>query len=277
VSIAFVAWKLLPIAAIPLNESLYVPMMAAAIWSLLRVVCNPSIGRAVAAGVIGGIAAITRSTLLLTFAFAWPACWLALRAARRRAAIVGVIAATTLAVFSLIAIRNAIVSHRFVPASTELGVTLLGGNEIPEGVTLDMSKRGRLYAQAGISDMTAQVIEYAITAPGRFTLHQGRKALFALGFYEAYAPGWGYSPVYMAVWLAAIPGLIVALRMPSLPPAAVMLPAVIAIVQFVAIVIIYPKGERLIVPIHTALVPYAAIAAWWLTTGRRGGGYNVAR
>jgi hypothetical protein len=92
-------------------------------------------------------------------------------------------------------------------------------------------------------------------------MHQGRKALFALGFYEPYAPGWGYSPVYIAVWMSALAGLIVALRMRSLPRPAILIPALIAMVQFVAVVIIYPKGERLIVPIHTALLPYSAIAA----------------
>jgi hypothetical protein len=30
----------------------------------------------------------------------------------------------------------------------------------------------------------------------------------------------------------------------------------------VAVVIVYPKGERLIVPIYTMLVPYSAITAW---------------
>jgi hypothetical protein len=28
------------------------------------------------------------------------------------------------------------------------------------------------------------------------------------------------------------------------------------------VVIVYPKGERLIVPIYTMLVPYSAITAW---------------
>ena len=40
-----------------------------------------------------------------------------------------------------------------------------------------------------------------------------------------------------------------------------MLPLVIAVTQYVALVIVYPKGERLILPIHTLLTPYAAIAA----------------
>ena len=42
------------------------------------------------------------------------------------------------------------------------------------------------------------MIEYAISEPGLFAMNLGRKALFVLGFYEPYAPGWGYSPVYIA-------------------------------------------------------------------------------
>jgi hypothetical protein len=42
----------------------------------------------------------------------------------------------------------------------------------------------------------------------------------------------------------------------------VLIPLLISLTQFIAIVIVYPKGERLVVPIHTLLVPYAAVAAW---------------
>ena len=45
------------------------------------------------------------------------------------------------------------------------------------------------------------------------------------------------------------------------PSTAVLLPLVIALTQYLALVIVYPKGERLILPIHTLLAPYAAIAA----------------
>jgi hypothetical protein len=217
---------------------------------------------------VSALAAMTRSTILFAFALVWPACWMAWRMRPDRARLLATLAGVTLAVFSLIAVRNWLVANKFAPTSTELGVTLLGGNEIPPGVTIDMSKRAALYPRLGIGDQTAQVIEYAVTAPGIFAMHQGRKALFALGFYEPYAPGWGYSPVYIAVWIAALAGLVVALRIKTLPPAAVLIPALIALTQFAAVVLIYPKGERLIVPIHTALLPYASIAAWRLWSWR---------
>jgi len=42
-----------------------------------------------------------------------------------------------------------------------------------------------------------------------------------------------------------------------------LLPALIALTQFIAVVIVYPKGERLIVPMHTLLVPYSAVTVWY--------------
>ncbi|HZL94066.1 MAG TPA: hypothetical protein VFB99_10495, partial [Vicinamibacterales bacterium] len=84
-----------------------------------------------------------------------------------------------------------------------------------------------------------------------------------------YAPGWGYSPVYIAVWTSAIWGLVVLARggQPLVP---MLMPLLIAITQFAAVVIVYPKGERLILPIHTLLIPYSAIAAHelWMRVAR---------
>ena len=260
----FIAWKLWPIAAQPLNESLFVPLLAASAWSLMRSSVDDRPRMAIRSGVFTGLTSITRSTALLAWVVTLPACWLAMKGIRQRTRLIVLIAVICLAIFSLITVRNWIVAGVFAPTSTELGVTLLGGNEVPEGVTIDLSRRSGIYRALGISDLTATVIEYALTAPGSFIQHQLRKSLFALGFYEPYAPGWGYSPVYIAVWTTAIVGLILVWRSGQ-PSIVVLLPALIALTQFVAVVIVYPKGERLIVPIHTLLVPYSAIAAWRAT------------
>ncbi len=257
----FIAWKFWPIAAQPLNESLYVPLLAATAASLIRLCRQPQRRAALTSGLLSGLTTITRSTALLSWVIVWPACWLAMKGVPRRHAAITTLAASTLAVFSLISIRNWIVAGVFAPSSTELGITLLGGNEVPPGVTINLATRAPLYQGFGISDHTATVIEYAITAPGLFAKHLGHKALFALGFYEPYAPGWGYSPVYVAVWASALVGLWLAVRR-SERVIPVLLPALIAVTQFVAVVIVYPKGERLIVPIYTMLVPYSAITAW---------------
>ena len=257
---AFMWWKFRHIAAQPLNESLYVPLLVATAAGLVRLCRFPTHTAALRTGIVSGLATITRSTALLSWAIVWPVCWLAMKRARRRHSLMTVVIAATLAVFSLIAIRNWIVARVFAPTSTELGITLLGGNEVPPGVQIDLAKRAAVYQRFGISDLTATVIEYAITAPGLFAQNMGRKAVFALGFYEPYAPGWGYSPVYIAVWTSAVAGVLVAWR--SQRSLVVLLPALIALTQYIAVVIVYPKGERLIVPIHTLLIPYSAITLW---------------
>lgn len=262
VSGLFLYWKLAPISADLLSESLYVPLLAASTLAIVECCRTPSNRNAVVAGLLSGFTAITRSTSLLAWVAVWP--MVANQARRRRAGVRPAVAliGCTLAVFALIAIRNGLVSYRFVPASTEFGITLRGGNEPPPDLQLNAAPREALYRSLNIGGHTAEVIEYAIAAPGRFAGNIGHKALFALGFYEGYAPGWGNSPVYIAAWIAALAGVVIVRRGSS--DSAAMVPLIVALTQYLAIVIVYPKGERLIVPIHTMLIPYAVIAADWL-------------
>ena len=103
------------------------------------------------------------------------------------------------------------------------------------------------------------MIEYAITEPGLFACNLGRKALFVLGFLRAVRAGLGLLAGLHAIWITAIAGLWLAIkrRRPMWP---ILIPLLISLTQFIAIVVVYPKGERLVVPIHTLLIPYSAIA-----------------
>lgn len=259
-AVLFVWWKFWPIALDLLSESLYIPLLAAATLAAIIAAQQPSNRRAAVAGVLTGVATITRSTALLGWPVVALAAWTAWRPLAARPRLMAILLGCAVAVFSLIAIRNWIVSYRFSPASTEFGVTLLGGNIPPDDLTIDRSPRRPLYERWRLDEATARVIEYAITAPRAFAANLGRKALFALGFYELYADGWGISPVYIVVWTSAIAGLMLG-RPPGTPWWLFALPAMIALSQYVAVVAVYPKGERLILPIHTLLVPYSAIAA----------------
>jgi hypothetical protein len=261
-------WKFAPIAADLLNESLYIPLLVAWTGSLIAASLQPSTKRAAITGVLAGFAALTRSTLTLSWLVVWPA--LAWRWWRTRRALLAIVLGCSLAVFSLMGIRNQIVSGKFVTSPTGMGITLLGGNQPPPEVVMNMAARKALYDRLGITGYTAEVVEYAISAPGPFAANMGRKALFALGFYEPYAEGWGYSPVYIATWIGAACGLVLLLRTQP-PDVAVLWPLLIALTQYVAVVLVYPKGERLILPVHTLLIPYAAVAAqalWLRVTGR---------
>ena len=165
--------------------------------------------------------------------------------------------------------RNWIVAGVATPIPTEGAITLLGGNEPPPGLTIEPARRA-FYQRFAISDITATVIEYAITEPGGFAGNIGRKALFVLGFYEPYAPGWGYSPVYILTWITAVAGVWLAIKRRRGSTWPVLIPLLISLTQFIAIVIVYPKGERLVVPIHTLLIPYSAIATWFVVARVRG-------
>jgi len=220
---------------------------------------EPSVARAALAGLLGGLAALTRTTALLGWIVVGPVCWLQWRRTAGRARPLVVMIACAAFVMSFISLRNAIVVHRFVPMPTEFGITLLGGNEPPPGFTLDNSARAAVYERLHISPMTGTVIEYAVAAPGQFAANMRRKALFALGFYEPYAPGFGYAPLLIAIWVAALAGLGMAIRAGVVPTSVAALPALVALTQCAAVVIVYPKGERLILPFYSLLVPYAAI------------------
>jgi hypothetical protein len=260
VSSAFLYWKLAPISADLLNESLYVPMLM--VWTLLCVeLCGrPTTGRALLTGLTGGITVVTRTTVMLAWPLVWAALFRALRRSPARGRVISLLLASTAAVFSLIAIRNAFVTYRFVPMPTEFGITIGGGNETPAGIRTDPGQRKTLYDLLRVDGLTAEVMEFAITAPGAFAANLGRKALFVLGFYEPYAPGWGDSPVYIATWVSAVGGCWLLYRRGHGAISA-WIPIAIAATQFVVLVLVYPKGERLIVPMHTLLVPYSAIAA----------------
>jgi hypothetical protein len=271
---AFTWWKFSTIAGQPLNESLYVPLLVGSIAALIRVCDEPRPSRAVWAGVIGGLAAITRTTALPAWLLALPLVSWSLRGRQHRGWIVPIMLASFLAVFSLIAIRNWIVAGVFAPTPTEMGITLRGGNEPPPGLTIDAG-RAAIYRRLGFDDHTAVVAEYALQQPGAFAANIGRKFVFVLGFYEPYAPGWGYSPVYIATWLSALVGMWLVIRNRSGAMWPLLIPAVFALIQFAAIVVIYPKGERLVVPIHIVLIPYSAAAVWFALNSRSSEAANV--
>lgn len=276
IATAFVGWKFWHIADEPLNESLYVPLLVGSTAAMIRFCDRPSRAGALWTGGLSGMAAITRSTALLAWAVAWPAGWLALRGRPKRNQLLALLIASFFAVFSLVAIRNWIVAGVFAPTSTELGITLLGGNELPPGLTIDPA-RAAFYRRLGIGDYTAAVIDYAVSEPWLFGLNLGRKALFVLGFYEPYAPGWGYSPVYILTWTTAIAGLWLALKHRQGSAWPLLIPAIVSVTQFIAIVIVYPKGERLVVPVHIVLIPYCAAAVWFALNKRSSDAANVNR
>jgi hypothetical protein len=122
VSVVFAVVKLLPWSGVLLGEIVFMPLVAATTWALVALAQGGGRWPAVAAGVTGGLATLSRSTLLPSWALVVPL----VAAARHRRHLTawpaaGVLVAVLLVV-SLATARNWIVSGRFVPVATSFSV-----------------------------------------------------------------------------------------------------------------------------------------------------------
>ena len=66
--------------------------------------------------------------------------------------------------------------------------------------------------------------------------------------------------VFLIVSIAGFAGLGLVLRSRDVPLSLALIPALVAFSQFAAVVLVYPKGERLILPFQTIFAAYAAVA-----------------
>jgi hypothetical protein len=248
-----------------LSEALFIPLLCAWIYLLVRLPSTPAddaVAQAAGAGLIGGLATLTRSTLLLGWLAAIPAVACTVRAVRLRRQVVGILGATLVAVTSLATIRNAIVAHAFVPIASSGPVNLYLGN-LPESAVTIPGEHGATYQRFGLDTRTQQVIEYARQRPAAFADGLRRKALYTLGWFEPLMPGSGHSRFYISTWVCALLGLVlVGRRAAAVSMWSVLLPLSIALTQYAAVVLIFPHvyGDRLILPFYVLLVPYVAVA-----------------
>jgi hypothetical protein len=268
----FGAWmlytKLGPWASVLLGDIVFVPLVCA--WALLTVrlaVGEPRTWGG--AGIVGGLATLSRSSLLL----AWAPVAAVAAVARRRAgrSLLPVVASVALmpAVVSIATLRNWIASRSFVPITTSFPTNFHLGNQPPPGVRVPdhLVTQHRLYTWFARDDRTRMAIEFARHAPRAFARNLLDKALYTMGFFGAYVAGGGWSPLLVFVWVTAIAGgSVMRLRSPATPepgwPGAI--PGVIAVSHFIAVTIIFPNvyGDRLILPFYALILPYSALALW---------------
>ncbi|MBI3628962.1 MAG: glycosyltransferase family 39 protein [Candidatus Rokubacteria bacterium] len=157
-----------------LGEALFLPLLA--FWGLALARCraaskSPGLSAA-GAGVLGGLAILTRSTLLVTVplvtalvAMAWWARW-------RRAALisVGILLASLAATVGLATLRNVVASRQWVIVSSAGPINLYVGNEPPPGVDVRDADTRAIYRRLGLDPLVARVVEYAVKAPRLFAL-----------------------------------------------------------------------------------------------------------
>lgn len=246
------------------TEVLFVALTSG--WTCLLIrLAAPDAGRqtAIAAGLVGGAAVLTRSTLLLAFAVVIPLLIFARRRIRHSASPVLVMLMIAAAVISLATIRNWIASGRAVPITTSFGINLYLGNSPP--ARLPVHADHQIYRWIDADENTQQVIEYGLHEPRDFAANLRNKTLYAFGVFEPLVPAAGYSPVLILTWMAAMLGAAVAVKTPppaTLAPLARLIPAAVSLSLLASVILIFPSHFRLILPGYVLLLPYiAALAA----------------
>lgn len=254
----FLALRVRPWTGVLLAEPLFVPLLALAAWALVVTAQGGRAAAALAAGALGGLATLTRSTLLA----AWPLVLPLVAIARRRAgaALQPVVVAACLVagITGLATLRNWVAAGQFVPVASSFGINFLLGNPPPPGAPAPGTPGARLPTWLPLDEPARAALEGALHAPGTFAANLGRKALYALGVFEPYRPGAGWAPVLVATWLLALAGMIRAARSPGGGDPARWIPAAFAAAHLAAVVAIFPHahGDRLILPLYVLLLPY---------------------
>jgi hypothetical protein len=129
----FLAVLVRPWTGVLLGEIVFIPLLAVCAWALVTVSQGGRLGPAVGAGVAGGLATLSRSTLLPAWALVLP--MLAMARCRARL-LLGPILVITLVVVSLVGLataRNYVASGRVVPVASSFAVNFLLGNPPPPG------------------------------------------------------------------------------------------------------------------------------------------------
>jgi hypothetical protein len=248
-------------APILLTENLFVPLVCWWVYTLVRLVSGPGSNRdALVAGMVGGLAALTRSSLLLAWVAVMPALAIALGRGRRRVALLTILASTMIGVGSLATARNWVVAHKFILISSEGPVVLFLGNSPPP---LEIPAAHHVqYERFHFDPRMEAVAEYVRQQPGAFARGLWKKALYTLGWFDEVVPGSGTSIFYIATWLSALAGVVLLLWTESrarLALAAV--PLLVAASHFAAMIVFQPHvyGDRLFMPMYVLLVPYVGV------------------
>ena len=252
-----------PWAALIYGEIVFIPLACAWAYCAVRLTEDSDMRLAVLAGLAGGLATLSRSTLLL----AWPLVFTLVAAGRwgrtRVLQPLAVMALVMCAVVGLATMRNWIVSRELVPIATSFGVNFYMGNQPPPALEGAVALREASLRGSVHDEFTRKVAAFALEAPATFATHLWNKALFTLGFYGALVPTRRTAGDLVLVWLVAAAGaIIVVLRRAGGGAgwAAQAMPGAIAFSHFMAGVIVFPFDERLILPFYVLVLPYAAVA-----------------
>ena len=255
----FVAVKVRPWSGVLLGEVVFMPLLSLCAWALVAVPHGAGLRAGVAAGVAGGLATLGRSTLLPAWALVIPLVAVARRRAGLRPGPIVVVALLVAGVVGLATLRNHVAASRFVLVTTSFANNFYLGNPPPPGTSMHDHA---IFRWLAVEDPTRLALEGAWHAPGAFATNLGRKALYTLGFFDAYLPGRGWSPLLVVTWVVSLAGVVMACRRGGRRNPALWVPLAFAVTHAAAVTVIFPHahGDRLILPFYVMLLPYVGAA-----------------
>ncbi|MFN8523815.1 MAG: glycosyltransferase family 39 protein [Chloroflexota bacterium] len=247
-----------------LSENLYFIILPFAIWTLVRFAASPAISRAVCAGLLLGVAAITRAP---TLAYVPLAAGISLLASRR----LGVRWSSTLAgaaylcvaaaaIAGLVPLRNYVVSGRPALVATNGGATLHLAHAPPPHIRLSGVDRDPLYNALRLDRFTREVMEFARQDPAGYLATLVPLALYTIGIPNGIEGQGTVAPDILAITLGYALALLLSRRTRTLP--CLYLHAFIAL-HFVVMVTFLPYvyGYRQVLPMTLLMLVIAAGAA----------------
>jgi hypothetical protein len=264
-AIVVVYTKLAVWSGVLLTETLFVPLVCIWAYLLVRLATARSVKwrHAALAGAIGGLATLTRSTLVVAWVVALPVLFFALAGhGRRRWPVLAALIATMLAVVSLATLRNWVVARELVPIAASGSANLFIGNDPKVKLVVPPAHKAA-YDRFGLDPYAQMVVEHARQLPASFLDGLRRKALYTLGWFDRLIPAAGRSTFYIVVWALAIAGVFLMRAAGStMPFVALGIPLAVAASHFAVVVAIFPHvyGDRLILPFYVLLIPYVAVA-----------------
>jgi hypothetical protein len=266
----FIVLKLLHWSSVQLSEVLFIPVMCLCLQQLIALGRGSGPGTAIVAGMLGGVATLTRSSLGAAWLFLLPFIWIVRRRGGFETRVVVVAGMTLIAVIGLATLRNWIASRQFVPIATSGPVVLLLGNPPPPGTPEHADNPHPFIRWLNPDDRTRRVLEGALHQPTAFSANLVRKGLYTLGFFGAFIPGAGWSPLFVLIWSGAMLGLIGRRDAFSSSPSGLVawLPALVAASHFAAVTVFVPHvyGDRLVLPFYVSIIPYVGVALALLIT-----------
>ncbi|MFN8524061.1 MAG: PA14 domain-containing protein [Chloroflexota bacterium] len=242
-----------------LSEAVYFVVLPATLLALVLLIDRRRRRDAALAGLLMGLAIVTRGPTLLYLALATVIVWRALAGAARRTALTGLFLAATFSMVLLVPLRNQIVAGQPSLVASSGGVNLEKHHR-PTSVVRTGEATRRWYAPYVQDIPTREVLEFIIQDPLGYAATYPPLAAYVLGYGaaidESQITWWPDLVALNLLYLAAI------ITLPAARTSRALLLHAFILVHFVTMVVFtpYDYDNRLVLPMYLPIAVFAAHA-----------------